>query len=128
MIQFTLPKPISVNEAYGNNRGAGRGRYLMPAAKAWKREAELEIMMQGRGKVLPEPPLQMTITVPYNPQADACNYEKLLTDTLKDMKVIPNDTMKYLPRVIIQAGAPSDKCLVQLETCGMPIPFGGKVS
>lgn len=128
-MQFNLPKPISVNEAYGNNKGNGRGRFLMPIAKAWKKAAQQEIMAQRVGQATPTPPVQITITVPYNPVADCANYEKLLTDTIKDMGIIPNDSMKYLHSVKVQAGAPPDRCHVLIEpVVSQSIPLMGKVS
>lgn len=114
-VTFSLPKPISVNEAYAN--APGRGRYKTAKCKAWQKAAKLELMVQQVARFAPKPPLQMTITLPYSGgRADVCNFEKVLTDTLVDAGVIPDDNDKILPRVTIQTGSPDKtKCFVTVE-------------
>jgi Holliday junction resolvase RusA-like endonuclease len=115
-VTLVLPRPISVNDAYRNNKGAGRGRIKTKECLAWEAEAKLELMAQRAAQRAPKPPVALTIMLPdSNGRADIGNYEKVLTDTLVDMKVIPNDTDKYVKRITLQLGAPAGRCLVTVE-------------
>lgn len=126
MIRFTLPKPITLSAAFNN--APNRGRIKSREYKEWQRIAMPEIMVQKRGQTIPTPPVQMTLTVPYQGNGDVCNLEKVVTDTLVQMQIIPNDSMKYLRRVILQDGAPPGQCIVEIESLKQTIPHYGKVS
>lgn len=126
MILFTLPKPITLSDAFNNH--VAQGRIKSREYREWQQTAMQEIMIQRVGQPLPKPPLQMTLTVPYVGNGDVCNYEKVVTDTLVKMGIMPNDSMKYLRQVLIRSGAPPDRCIVQIESLTQTIPVYGKVS
>ncbi len=63
MIQFTLPKPIRLSQAF-NNAPHHKGRIKSSEYKSWQQHAMQELMIQRVGQPLPKPPVHLTIIVP----------------------------------------------------------------
>ena len=112
---FTLPIGPTVNAMYGNRSGGGRGRFPMPAYKAWKRHAGLELNLAR-----PVPmtgPWRLAIELPRDARGDADNYIKPLADLLVTHKVTPDDRHMELGSVTKSGARPG---FVRLTLTGVP--------
>lgn len=98
----TLGKPISVNNAFANNRRGG-GRVRTDAYKTW-RQAAASIargFLEGRAKPLPEikGPVAISLYVPeqgVSPKMDLDNTAKAYLDLLVHLGVIEDDGRKFV--------------------------------
>lgn len=114
-MRLVLPKPVRLSRAF-NNAPNHKGRIKSREYKEWQQHAMQEMMIQRIGQPLPHPPVELTIQVPSTKgRGDVCNCEKVVTDTLVLMGVIPDDNDRILPRVTIEATAPEDQCIVILK-------------
>jgi Holliday junction resolvase RusA-like endonuclease len=93
MMHFILPVPPSANMAYRNVPGIGRVK--TKEHKDWKREAAIIVKLQHRqqgGPVMASgQPFKMLVKVNINRRGDIMNREKLLTDLLVGLEIIPDD-------------------------------------
>lgn len=93
MMHFILPVPPSSNMAYRNVPGIGRVK--SKDHKDWKREAgiiaKLQHRQQGSPKLPDGQPYKMLIKVNISRRGDIMNREKLLTDLLVGLEIIPDD-------------------------------------
>lgn len=101
-ITLRLPIPISVNAAYANRKGPGRGRVATKALRSWKASAGKSVMASlagigsrpvfaGRVDVL------LRVPVPANgARRDGDNCLKATLDLLKTMGVIADDSWRYV--------------------------------
>lgn len=99
---FTLPVPPSLNACYGNRNGGGRGRFPMPAYKAWQKAA-------GWGLHLAKPrpvtgPYTLSLALPANMRGDVDNRVKPTADLLVKMRVTPDDKYMSIGSVDKSAG------------------------
>ena len=93
MMHFVLPVPPSANMAYKNIPGIGRAK--TKEHNQWKREAgiiaTLQHRQQGSPKLPDSQPYKMLIKVNISRRGDIMNREKLLTDLLVGLEIIPDD-------------------------------------
>lgn len=90
-----LPRPFSLNNAYGNSKSGGRHR--TKEFLAWKNEAKSMIMANG-----PRPwfiRCHVTLWVDpahLAPKADIDNLSKPVLDVLKEMNIFPDDSWQVV--------------------------------
>ena len=93
MMHFALPVPPSANMAYRNIPGIGRAK--TKEHRDWKREAgiiaKLQHRQQGSPKIPGGQPFKMLVKVNISRRGDIMNREKLLTDLLVGLEIIPDD-------------------------------------
>ena len=99
---FRLPMPPSLNSAYANRKGAGRGRIATKALRNWKADAGIHLMLAltgvsrrpvfgGRVDVL------IQVPVPSNGRRrDADNSAKPVLDLLVAHGVLVDDSWAYV--------------------------------
>lgn len=98
-VMLSLPRPISVNELFGNNKnGSGRGRYLTKEYAAWKEECGLVLNSQRPGRV--DGAYALTIRVPAKWRGDLGNSEKAVSDLLQEHEIVKND--KLAERILLE--------------------------
>jgi Holliday junction resolvase RusA-like endonuclease len=85
---IALPLPPSTNNMFINAKN-GKGRFLSPAYKAWRKSAAeaLDICAWD----MPAPPYGVTIRVNVNHQSDIDNRTKAVLDLLVEHKVLTGD-------------------------------------
>lgn len=93
MMKFFLPLPPSANMAYRNVPGIGRVRTKDHVV--WKREAgtilRLQHRQQGSPRLPDKEPYRLLVRVGMDRRGDIMNREKLLTDLLVSLEIIPDD-------------------------------------
>lgn len=93
MMHFILPLPPSANMAYRNVPGIGRVKTKDHIA--WKREAgtiaKLQHRQQGSPRLADKKPYRLLVKVGMDRRGDIMNREKLLTDLLVSLDIIPDD-------------------------------------
>ena len=89
-VVFVLPMPPSVNAAYANG-GNKRGRHKTKRAIAWTGTAGAQMNAQCVPEMPPPYRIDYAFGRPDRRRRDAFNYEKLLSDFLKDQFVITDD-------------------------------------
>ncbi len=99
MIRLYLPRPPSVNNAYG---GGARRRYRMPKTKAWYEEAGKHVIEQKPKSI--DGPVCVTLTVHDEGRGDIDNKIKIVLDLLVKHRLIEGDERKYVRRVVGQWG------------------------
>lgn len=85
---IALPLPPSTNNMFINARG-GKGRFLSPVYKAWRKSAAKALTLQSWD--MPAPPYGVTIRVNVNHQSDIDNRVKACLDLLVEHKVLTGD-------------------------------------
>ena len=95
----------------------------MPAQKEWKRDALF--LTQKRkliaGKVI-DGPFEANIAIASSSRLDLDNGVKMLLDTAREYGLIPDDSPKYLRRLIIEFGQTEHGArltLTQLSSCAV---------
>jgi hypothetical protein len=82
----------------------------MPAQRAWKSKADALFLSQKR-KLLPNVvagPFEVSITIASSSRLDLDNGIKLLLDTVREYGLIPDDSPRYLRRLIVEFGEASE--------------------
>ena len=113
MIKLTVPVPPSVNAAFGNRRGAGKGRYKTKAYKAW--ETDAIIALRGQTGVQITYPCRIDYTVPKNRRRDLDNHLKLLNDLLVNQGIIWDDRSQYVRHLSIAEGEDRTDVLIEIR-------------
>lgn len=112
MMQFSFPLPPSANMAYRNV--FGRGRVKTKEHIAWKREAgiiaKLQHRQQGSPRIADKQPYRMMVKVGMDRRGDIMNREKLLTDLLVSLEIIPDD--RWCDEYCIYRDANIEGCFV----------------
>ena len=98
MIVIDLPFPPSVNAAYGNNKGSGRGRYRTPAYESWIKQAGLLWLTQRPSCEIKTIIGHYTLKIVLNPptslrRRDLGNFEKPLSDFIVSHGVVEDDSL-----------------------------------
>ena len=92
-MKFELTLPPTLNHSYGvtNHRGGRSYMYKRSDAKAWQREARLDIYQQlGKVETITDPvKIVMELYLKHNRDIDSSH--KLLLDTLEYAQIIKND-------------------------------------
>jgi Holliday junction resolvase RusA-like endonuclease len=112
---FSLPMGPSVNAMYGNRSGGGRGRFIMPAYRAWKRRAGYELDLARIAPVTG--PWRLAVDLPAAARGDADNYVKALADLLVAHRITPDDRHMELDGVTKRGNRPG---FVRLTLTGVP--------
>lgn len=103
-ITVTLPRPPSVNSAFGNRRTGqkGKGRYATPQLIAWRKAAGLALLaVQPMPRIIKPVEIQIKVseTGLDNRHRDCANFEKVLTDFLVQVGVLIDDSRKFVRKV-----------------------------
>lgn len=116
MLIISLPVPPSSNMAYRNVPGVGRVK--TSDHKAWKREAGIIAKLQFRqqGSPVIGKPYRMMIKVNINRRGDIMNREKLLTDLLVELGIIPDDC--WCDEITIYRSPHIPGCEVRIKEMG----------
>lgn len=98
-MEIHLPFPVSVNDMYLNNKGAGRGRVPSPEYNAWKDLAGYAINRQKPGAFK----LRAIVMIDLDErrQGDADNRAKPVLDLLVTYGVLAGDSKRHVKRVSI---------------------------
>lgn len=96
-----LPKPPSVNQAFGTNWQTKR-RFDTKPYEMWKREAAQMLMAQRARCAIG--PVEITITIEETKNADIDNRIKPVLDCLVENGIIDGDTSKTVRKVTAQWG------------------------
>jgi Holliday junction resolvase RusA-like endonuclease len=117
MLIISLPVPPSSNMAYRNVPGIGRVK--TSDHRAWKREAGIIAKLQYRQQGSPaiEKPYRMLIKVNINRRGDIMNREKLLTDLLVELGIIPDDC--WCDEITIYRSNAIPGCEVVIDKLGL---------
>lgn len=87
---ITLPKPPSLNNLYPDKKNVG-GRTTSKRGKQWKRDASYIILASRPPRIVAE--YELRIELGRYKGSDLFNYEKALSDLLKDTGVIRDDSL-----------------------------------
>ena len=92
-VTVTLPHPPSVNHAFYNLSGGGRGKTR--AYKDWREEAGWEIKIQKAGKVTGAVAIDCRVSPVFEVKRkrDLDNFLKPLCDALVDLQLIEDDSL-----------------------------------
>lgn len=83
-IGIIVPRmPVSVNQAYANTSGAGRGRHLTPDAKGLKQVVAALALTKARKPLTGKLFVVISYFFPDNRRRDVTNYDKLVLDALE---------------------------------------------
>lgn len=91
-MNFTIPKPPSVNTLYATNRYTGQ-RYVADKGKAWFKEAGWEIRRQVVGKPTITSECEVNIVFYTSRYQDTDNIAKAIFDVLEDVRIVENDNL-----------------------------------
>ena len=99
MLTLRLPMPPSVNSAYANRKGPGKGRVSTAALRSWK--AAAGVRLDEALASIPQRPVftglvHIAIRLPVNWASDADNRAKAIPDLLKAHGVLIDDKAKYV--------------------------------
>lgn len=115
MMIFTLPLPPSSNVAYRNVPGIGRVK--TSEHKEWKRAAgiiaKLQHRQQGSPRIPDKTPYKMLLKVNVSRRGDIMNREKLVTDLLVGLDIIPDD--RWCDEYIIYRSDALEGCELVVE-------------
>lgn len=118
MFTVELPIPPSSNMMFINSRNAsGKGRFLSPAYKAWRKVAGQLLMAQwlAADKPIIGKPFQVYIRVNINHQSDVANREKAVTDLLvATIPGFPDDA--WMDRLVIERDHSVNGAVVEVVT------------
>jgi Holliday junction resolvase RusA-like endonuclease len=111
LIVLDLPQPLSVNRTR-------RIDWSMHAkTKAWLRQADAQFLLQKRNIGAPiTGRFELTITLPDGSRADLDNCCKLAIDTLRRFRLVPDDSPKFMRRVVIEFGDAPTGCRVTIRS------------
>ena len=113
MTEIRLPFPVSVNDMYGNNKGAGRGRFVMPEYAQWRADATICLYQQQVRPILGR--VVVHIDLDDTRQGDCDNRIKPILDLLVKEGTLGGDSKKYVKRVSI-GWESIEGCRIALET------------
>lgn len=113
MIRVELPIPPSVNRAYANNFGRGKGRFLTKAARDWKAEAGWLIKVAKLDRVTGR--YQLAILLPEKMRGDVSNRIKIAEDLLVTFGITPDDSRAVSVIAKRSADVPPGKCVIIVE-------------
>ena len=121
-LKIVLPIPPSINAAYVNNRGAGKGRKLSEAAESWKYMAGLvakqKARLQGFAMAKPEEKIVLELTAfwPDKRRRDMNNLHKLLCDAFEGI-LYPDDKMVLVRDIdfALDRKAPRVECNIYVK-------------
>jgi hypothetical protein len=105
-----LPLPPSVNAAYGNRQGPGRGRYKTAAYKAWLVEADKWLLKQKRGLVPVFGPAMVCVRLPMKMRGDVSNRIKVAEDFLVSRRLTSDDKNNLFVGAVRAAEIPMGEC------------------
>lgn len=103
---------MSVNAAYLNNKGKGRGRIPSPELRAWRVEAGWILKAQHPPKFVSR--VSVKIELDERRQGDADSRHKCVLDLLVEHQVIVDDRKKYVKGSYI-GWADVEDCVVTIE-------------
>lgn len=116
MIRIATPHiPPSVNAAYSNNKGKGRGRIRTAAYRSWANAFGYDINTAMRGQKPILGPYSIVITLDRstrNKLSDIMNREKCVSDILEEYKVIEND--RFCESGTVRWGEASGGMLIEI--------------
>jgi hypothetical protein len=115
MISILLPKPPSINAAYGNRKPGtgGRGRYPTKVHREWKEAAGWTIVA---AKLTPiSGPYRFAIYLPLSKRFDASNFAKLAEDLFVSLGVTPDDRHMVSSLAEKHPDIPPGMCRVVIE-------------
>jgi crossover junction endodeoxyribonuclease RusA len=102
--QFVITRPPSVNSCYGNRRKGqkGRGRFISPELRRWRKTAEAEIRVTGYLRRCSSP---VSIEIWASEAGmgrkiiDADGFIKPVLDLLVACEIVPDDRRQYVRSV-----------------------------
>jgi crossover junction endodeoxyribonuclease RusA len=107
VIRYELPYPPSTNNLFVNH---ARGRAVSARYKAWRNEAGLFIVAQGRKQIKGPVSLSIGLVRPDRRKRDASNAIKPIEDLLVAMRVIEDDSL--VQRISVAWAASGAPCTV----------------
>lgn len=121
-LKIVLPIPPSINAAYVNNRGAGKGRMLSKAAENWKFMAGIvakqKAHKEGFTMAKPEEKIVLELNAfwPDRRRRDMNNLHKLLCDAFECI-LYPDDKMVLVRDIdfAIDKKAPRVECEIYVK-------------
>ena len=113
MIKLTIPVPPSVNAAYGNRQGKGKGRYKTRAYLDWETAAVIAVRSQNGVQI--SYPCRIDYTVPKNRRRDLDNYLKLMNDLLVNQGIIWDDRSQYVRHLSICESESRTDVLIEIR-------------
>lgn len=117
---FDLPMPPSTNMMFINSPNAkGKGRFLSPAYKAWRKQAA-DILGRYAGLPKLQRPYGVHIRLNLNHQSDIANREKALCDALVSAGIICGDQWIDTMRIDRDATIPNAQIEVWSLTQDLP--------
>jgi len=105
-----LPLPPSVNAAYGNRQGPGRGRYKTAAYKAWLVEADKWLLKQKRGLVPVFGPAMVCVRLLMKMRGYVSNRIKVAEDFLVSRRITSDDKNNLFVGAVRAAEIPMGEC------------------
>lgn len=114
-LRLRLPLPPSVNAAYGNRRGPGRGRFKTAAYKAWLAEADKWLLTQKRELVPVSGPAMVCLRLPMKMRGDISNRIKVAEDFLVSRQLTSDDRHNLFVGAVRAAEIPMGECEIVVK-------------
>jgi len=91
VISLVLPYPVSINAAYANNAGGGRGRFKTQRLREWISEATFEVLKERRGRIVGPYAFHLVAQRPDNRRRDLSNILKVTEDLCVSLGLVEDD-------------------------------------
>lgn len=137
MTVIRIPKPLSVNQIFKNIPGKGRAKTT--EYKNWRANLWAEVAGQFRGGKYPKFPPEVKVRIDlflgeddFAVTADCDNFIKGVLDAMVELKIIHDDSQRYVRSVSVEWAECSEEHFVRITPEDAPdlvdIPLVGTIS